>query len=162
MLEIHNLKTVIILTCTNHHAKKGKPDFMIQDSWLLQTKKPWWIKIGLTLPETANNCLPDIHYNQVPKQFTQDEIPVIKVHQPESVIEIDDKDQCDQCIFKSQDSYKLKQHKRHIHRDCSASVTPPPKKRMEPEPRRGRGWNVFEKNGRHEHNGWSDSNKIGK
>jgi hypothetical protein len=60
---------------------------------------------------------------------------VIKVHQPESVNEIDDKDQCDQCIFKSQDSYKLKQHKRDVHRDCSASVTPPPKKRMEPEPR---------------------------
>ena len=85
-------------------------------------------KQGIAMPETANNCSPDGHIKQVPKHITPDEIPMVKVHQPQSVIEIDDKDQCDQCIFKSEDSYKLKQHKRDFHRDCSASVTPPPKK----------------------------------
>ena len=89
---------------------------------------------GIAMPETANNCSPDEHNKQVPKHITPDEIPMVKVHQPQSVIEIDDKDQCDQCIFKSEDSYKLKQHKRDFHRDCSASVTTPPKKRMGPEP----------------------------
>ena len=45
-------------------------------------------------------------------------------------MEIDNKNQCGQCEYENTDEYTLKQHKRDVHRDLSASVTPPPKKRM--------------------------------
>ena len=55
------------------------------------------------------------------------------VMQKESIMEIDDKNKCDQCVFKSTEPYVMKQQKRDNHRELSASVTPPPKKRMEQE-----------------------------
>ena len=38
---------------------------------------------------------------------------------------------CDKCEFEASTPYELKQHKRDIHRDVAASVTPPPKKRKD-------------------------------
>ena len=48
-------------------------------------------------------------------------------------MDVDDKSKCNKCDFKSKELYTLKQHMRDEHRDISASVTPPPKKRMEQE-----------------------------
>ena len=46
-------------------------------------------------------------------------------------MEVDNKNKCGQCEYENTDEYTLKQHKRDVHRDLSASVTTPPEKRME-------------------------------
>ena len=48
-------------------------------------------------------------------------------------MEVVDDALCNMLNFSSTDSYKLKQHKRDDHRELSASITPPHKKRKEPE-----------------------------
>ena len=40
---------------------------------------------------------------------------------------------CDRCEVDANTLYQLKQHKRDAHRNLAASVTPPPKKRKDPE-----------------------------
>ena len=73
--------------------------------------------------------------------------PELKVSQHESVsdpckvveskasenMDVDDKSKCTKCEFKFKDPYTLKCHMRDEYREISASVTPPPKKRMEQE-----------------------------
>ena len=64
---------------------------------------------------------------------TTPEVLTSEEFQKENIMEIDDKNKCDKCDFKSNEQYVLKQHKRDNHRELSVSVTPPPKKRKEPE-----------------------------
>ena len=49
----------------------------------------------------------------------------------ENSMDVDDKNKCDQCDFRSEEQYTLKQHKRDEHKELSESVTPPPKKRKD-------------------------------
>ena len=48
-------------------------------------------------------------------------------------MDIDNKDNCDQCEYINIDKYAMKQHKRDAHRNIFASVTPPPKKQRDIE-----------------------------
>ena len=81
---------------------------------------------------TDNTCVVDLEKSTI-KESQPDAAENIVERKSEDYKDVADDSQCDKCNFKSKDPYSLKQHKRDEHREKSVSVTPPPKKRMEPE-----------------------------
>ena len=118
-------KTKIALSY--HHGSCAKRQKELHDSRRLTPAN----KKTMRKTEDSQENDIEIHVPRATKTIVEDE--ECELRQKENIMEIDDKNRCDQCHFNSTEPYVLKQHKRDKHRELSVSVTPPPKKRMEQE-----------------------------